>query len=175
MNTRFKIFASYNILHCLCDFIHVPIFVTVSKCRKSPKLTNIVIILHLHRGWKSADADPGPLGLPLKVVPASNQLNEVSYGIRTISGLFVGWMRDMLIGNNLLSLSPTYSTYRRKSQAQVGRHIQTSYWVVDWFDVILHGAFQIFKKQDLMMLLYRHVVALSPCQRIIIVHTGNAN
>ena len=28
----------------ICDFIHVLIFVTVSKCRKSPKLTNIVII-----------------------------------------------------------------------------------------------------------------------------------
>jgi hypothetical protein len=31
------------ILQYLCDFIHVLIFVTVSKCRKSPKLTNIVI------------------------------------------------------------------------------------------------------------------------------------
>jgi hypothetical protein len=27
----------------MCDIIHVLIFVTVSKCRKSPKLTNIVI------------------------------------------------------------------------------------------------------------------------------------
>jgi hypothetical protein len=44
MNTRFKVFASYNILQYLCDFIHVLIFVTVSKCRKSPKLTNIVIL-----------------------------------------------------------------------------------------------------------------------------------
>ena len=43
MNTRFKVFASYNILQYLCDFIHVLIFVTVSKCQKSPKLTNIVI------------------------------------------------------------------------------------------------------------------------------------
>jgi hypothetical protein len=43
MNTRFKVFASYNILQYLCDFIHVLIFVAVSKCRKSPKLTNIVI------------------------------------------------------------------------------------------------------------------------------------
>jgi hypothetical protein len=43
MNIRFKIFASYNILQYLCDFIHVLIFVTVSKCRKSPKLTNIVM------------------------------------------------------------------------------------------------------------------------------------
>jgi hypothetical protein len=43
MNTRFKVFASYNILQYLCDFIHVLIFVTISKCRKSPKLTNIVI------------------------------------------------------------------------------------------------------------------------------------
>jgi hypothetical protein len=43
MNTRFKVVASYNILQYLCDFIHVLILVTVSKCRKSPKLTNIVI------------------------------------------------------------------------------------------------------------------------------------
>jgi hypothetical protein len=43
MNTRFKGFAFYNILQNLCDFIHVLIFVIVSKCRKSPKLTNIVI------------------------------------------------------------------------------------------------------------------------------------
>jgi hypothetical protein len=43
MNTRFKVFASYNILQYLCDFIHVLIFVTVSKCRKIPKLTNIVM------------------------------------------------------------------------------------------------------------------------------------
>jgi hypothetical protein len=48
MNTRFKVFASYNILQCLCDFIHVLIFVTVSKCRKNPKLTNIVITSALH-------------------------------------------------------------------------------------------------------------------------------
>jgi hypothetical protein len=27
MNTRFKVFASYNILQYLCDFIHVLIFV----------------------------------------------------------------------------------------------------------------------------------------------------
>ena len=44
MNTRFEVFASYNILQYLCDFIHVLIFVVVSKCRKSPKLTNIVMI-----------------------------------------------------------------------------------------------------------------------------------
>jgi hypothetical protein len=43
MNTRFKVFASVNVLQYLCDFIHVLIFVTVSKCRKFPKLTNIVI------------------------------------------------------------------------------------------------------------------------------------
>jgi len=35
MNTRFKAFASCNIFQYLCDFIHVLIFVTVSKCRKS--------------------------------------------------------------------------------------------------------------------------------------------
>jgi serine/threonine protein kinase len=45
MNTNFLLFASYNILQYLCDFIHVLIFVTVSKCRKSPKLTNIVIFI----------------------------------------------------------------------------------------------------------------------------------
>jgi hypothetical protein len=43
MNARFKVVASYNILQYLCDFIHVLIFVIVSKCRKSLKLTNIVI------------------------------------------------------------------------------------------------------------------------------------
>ena len=43
MNTRFKVFASYIILQYLCDFIHVLVFVTVSKCQKSLKLTNIVI------------------------------------------------------------------------------------------------------------------------------------
>ena len=46
MNTRFKVFASYNILQYPCDFFHVLIFVTVSKCRKSLKLTNIVIVVH---------------------------------------------------------------------------------------------------------------------------------
>ena len=43
MNTRFKVFASYNILQDLYDFIHVLIFVTVSNAEKNPKLTNIVI------------------------------------------------------------------------------------------------------------------------------------
>jgi hypothetical protein len=43
MNTRSKVFASYNILQYQCDFIHVLIFVIVSKCQKIPKLTNIVI------------------------------------------------------------------------------------------------------------------------------------
>ena len=43
MNTRFKVFASYYILQYLCDFIHGLMFVIVSKYRKSPKLTNIVI------------------------------------------------------------------------------------------------------------------------------------
>ena len=52
MNIRFKVFASYNILQYLCDFIHVLIFVIVSKCQKDPTLTNIVIItnpLYLRR------------------------------------------------------------------------------------------------------------------------------
>ena len=44
MNTRFKVYASYNILQYPCGYIHVLIFVTVSKCQKSPKLTNIVMI-----------------------------------------------------------------------------------------------------------------------------------
>jgi hypothetical protein len=43
MIARFKVFASYNILQYMCDLIHVLIFVIVSKCQKSPKLTNIVI------------------------------------------------------------------------------------------------------------------------------------
>jgi hypothetical protein len=47
MNTRFKVFASYNILQYLCDFIHVLIFVIVSKCRKSLNLTDIVITIEL--------------------------------------------------------------------------------------------------------------------------------
>ena len=49
MNTRFKVFASYNILQYLCDFIHVLIFVTVSKCRKGPKLMNIVMKMNSHK------------------------------------------------------------------------------------------------------------------------------
>ena len=43
MNTRFEVFASNNILQYMCDFIHVLIFVNVSKCWKRPKLKNIVI------------------------------------------------------------------------------------------------------------------------------------
>ena len=45
MNTGFRVFASYNILQytCMWDFIHVLIFVTVSKCRKSPKSKNVAI------------------------------------------------------------------------------------------------------------------------------------
>ena len=37
MNTRFNVFASYNIFQYVCGFIHVLIFVTVLKCRESPK------------------------------------------------------------------------------------------------------------------------------------------
>ena len=50
MNTCFKVFASYYILQHLCEFIHVLIFVTLSKCQISPKLMNIVIyvIYFLH-------------------------------------------------------------------------------------------------------------------------------
>ena len=51
-NTRFKVFASYNILQYLCDFIYVLIIVSVSKSRKSPKLTNIVTsALHAYKWW----------------------------------------------------------------------------------------------------------------------------
>jgi hypothetical protein len=38
MNTRFKVFASYNILQYMCDFIHVLIFVIVSKCQKKSQI-----------------------------------------------------------------------------------------------------------------------------------------
>ena len=38
MNTRFKVFASYNILQYLCDLIHVLIFVTVSKLPKKSQI-----------------------------------------------------------------------------------------------------------------------------------------
>ena len=48
MNTRFKVFASYNILQYMYGYIHVLIFVTVSKCRKSPKLRNIVIKVKIY-------------------------------------------------------------------------------------------------------------------------------
>ena len=37
----------------MCDFIHVLIFVTVSKCRKSPKLTNIVILWWSLMSWSA--------------------------------------------------------------------------------------------------------------------------
>ena len=36
---------SYNILQYLCDFIHVLIFVLVSKCQKNPKLTIYSVII----------------------------------------------------------------------------------------------------------------------------------
>jgi hypothetical protein len=38
MNIGFRVFASYNILQYLCDFIHVLIFVIVSKCRKKSQI-----------------------------------------------------------------------------------------------------------------------------------------
>ena len=38
MNTRFKVIAYYNIFQYLCDFIHVLIFVIVSKCRKKSQI-----------------------------------------------------------------------------------------------------------------------------------------
>ena len=48
MNTCFKVFASYNILQYMCDFIHVLLFVIVSKCRKKSQINEyIVIVLYL--------------------------------------------------------------------------------------------------------------------------------
>ena len=38
-----KVFTSYNIVQSLCDFVHVLMFVNVSKCQKNPKLTNTVL------------------------------------------------------------------------------------------------------------------------------------
>ena len=40
---RCEVLASSNILQYMCDFIHVLIFVIISKCRKNSKSTNIVI------------------------------------------------------------------------------------------------------------------------------------
>ena len=42
MNTRFKVFASYNILQYLCDFIHVLTFVTVSKMPKKSQINEYI-------------------------------------------------------------------------------------------------------------------------------------
>ena len=39
MNTRFKVFASYNILQYLCDFIHVTSYICNSL--KMPKKTQM--------------------------------------------------------------------------------------------------------------------------------------
>ena len=55
MNTHFKVFASYNISQYVCHFIHALIFVTVSKCRKSPKLTNVVIVPLDSKGTSSIE------------------------------------------------------------------------------------------------------------------------
>jgi hypothetical protein len=41
MNTHFKIFASYNILQYLCDFIHVLIFQIVITSLKMPNKSQI--------------------------------------------------------------------------------------------------------------------------------------
>ena len=46
---RCEVFASYNIFQYLCDPIHVLIFVLVSKCQKSPKLMNKMMILEMLR------------------------------------------------------------------------------------------------------------------------------
>jgi hypothetical protein len=39
MNIRFKVFASYNILQCLCDFIHVLKY--ICNCLKMSKKSQI--------------------------------------------------------------------------------------------------------------------------------------
>ena len=49
MSTRFKVFASYNILEDLCDFIHVLIFVTVSKSRKKSQINKYSDLARIHR------------------------------------------------------------------------------------------------------------------------------
>jgi hypothetical protein len=86
MNTRFKVFASYNILQYLCDFIHVLIFVTVSKCRKSPKLTNIVSTFTYCRFWAEIMNSFGPLVRRLcHVVPHSGL--EPDSGIPHAAGI----------------------------------------------------------------------------------------
>ena len=77
MNTLFKIFISYNILQYVCDFIHVLIFVTVSKCRKSPKLMNIVIHPSINRlvDWNRNSNSMWTNGfvLPLHAFPRTSQ------------------------------------------------------------------------------------------------------
>ena len=105
----------------------------------------------------------------LKVVPASNRVKEVSYGIRTISGLFVGWMRSMLVCNNLLSLSllhtvPTEERHRLKFE-EVSKHLIG--WLID-----LMSYFMVpfrFSKNKIWWCCYTVVswLSLSPCQRII--------
>ena len=44
MNTRLKVFASYNILQYVFHFIIILMFVKVSKCPKNLNLTNIVFM-----------------------------------------------------------------------------------------------------------------------------------
>ena len=68
MNTRFKVFNTYNTLQYLCDFIHVLIFVTVLKCRKSPKLTNTVINVNVKLN-------------PIESTPLTNKVNTPIHGI----------------------------------------------------------------------------------------------
>ena len=60
MNIRFKVFASYNIFQYMYDFNHILIFVTVSKCRKSPNLTNIVIRIPTSGGF-ILESTPKPM------------------------------------------------------------------------------------------------------------------
>ena len=70
MNTHFKVFASYNILQYLGDFIHVLVFVIVSKCRKNPKLTNIVInfLPLIDSNWKKEDRLDGLLSKAMSLI-----------------------------------------------------------------------------------------------------------
>ena len=83
MNNCFKVFASFNILQYLCDFIHVLIFVTVLKCQKNSKLTNIVMIPKLtvnlcaqNVRWLIKALLPRWIGRMYKMYPSSSHLLE---------------------------------------------------------------------------------------------------
>ena len=94
----------------LCDFIHVLIFVTVSKWQKSPKLTNIVIqVLHLRWTNSELSVAGGRYTLQDKKKGRSNArlLSRAGRSFRNISGL-VFWFRQGMKINVLLSSKWTY-------------------------------------------------------------------